>query len=738
MRWIKKLLWFILLFTAVSVCAMVGYYFIVTKDAVLQKEKLLLGQQNICIYDRYGEIIQNVGIFSNRQSTPIEEIPQHTKNAFICVEDKRFYQHNGFDSKRIFKAVYNNAKAHAFREGASTISQQLIKNTHLSQEKTVKRKLREWKLTRALEREYTKDEILEKYLNTIYFGHSCFGIRSASEFYFGKLPSALNLSESAILAGLVKSPNNYSPFKNPQRCETRKKTVLGLMANNGYIDKDEEINAICESLPIQPTSEAVDRGYFHLLFDELSEITSASHLRLGGNIEIFTEFDPDLQKQLQEATAEISSDKSAFVLDGHSGLFKACISTIGNAKRLPGSVIKPLLVYAPALEENLISPATPILDEKVNYGGYTPENYNGKYHGYISAREALAKSLNIPAVKLLQSLGVQKGSEYLGRLHLTVDKEDESLALALGGMKHGFSLQNLTNAYASLLNSGKFSNCGFIQSLKINDILVYRFDKKERAVFSKETAYLTTDILKTAVKEGTAKKLRNLPFDIACKTGTVGTSKGNTDAYAIAYTTQDVTSVWLGNADNQMISDTGGGTPCHILQQINHYLYGQYGNIPAFNKPSQVVEVSLDKISYYDTHTIQLSDDNAPVNYRFTELFNKRHIPAKKSDFFSNPSILPPTVNIRNGQVVITLQKDSPTVYQYCIVRYDYATHTTVYKGAHFDEFCDASAKPNQKYIYTVTPIYNEHAGVGVTLPSISTDTQFQDDQMTEKEWWKY
>ena len=738
MKWLKKLLWVTLLLTTIAVATAVGYYFTVTKDAKLQKEKLLLAQQNICIYDRYGEVIQNVGIFSNKQSTPIDEIPQHTKNAFISVEDKRFYSHNGFDVKRILKAVYNNTKAHSFKEGASTISQQLIKNTHLSQEKTVKRKLREWKLTRALEREYTKDEILEKYLNTIYFGHSCFGIRSASEFYFGKLPSELTLSESAILAGLVKSPNNYSPFKNPERCETRKRTVLGLMADNGYIDKRQENQAIGEALPVQTVSDTIDRGYFHLLFDELSEIASSLHLRLGGNIEIFTEFDPDLQRELTEATAEISCDKSAFILDGHSGLFKACVSTIGNAKRLPGSVIKPLLVYAPALEENLISPATPILDEKVNYGGYAPENYNGKYYGYISAREALAKSLNIPAVKLLQSLGVQKGCEYLRRLHLTVEKEDESLALALGGMKHGFTLEKLTNAYTSLQNGGKFSPCGFIQDLKVNDISVYRFEKNERPVFSKETAYLTTDMLKTAVKEGTAKKLRNLPFDIACKTGTVGTSKGNTDAYAIAYTAQDVTSVWLGNADNEMISDTGGGTPCAILQHIHEYLYNQYGKIPTFEKPKNVTEVSLDKISYYDTHTILLSDDNAPVNYRFTELFNQRYLPTKKSDFFSNPSILPPTVNIQNGQVAITLHESSPSLYQYRIDRYDYATHTTVYEGAHFTQFCDASAKPNQKYIYTVTPIYNGHEGNGVELPSISTDTQFHDDQMTEKEWWKY
>lgn len=738
MRLIKKLLWILFLSLMLLASVAVGYYFAVTKDVALQKDKLQLSQQNVLVYDRYGNEIQTAGVFSNKQSTPIEEIPQHTKQAFISVEDKRFYTHGGFDSRRILKAVLNNLKAGSFKEGASTISQQLIKNTHLSQEKTVKRKLREWKLTRALERKYTKEEILEKYLNTIYFGHSCFGIQSASEFYFGKSPNELTLSESAILAGLVKSPNNYSPFKNPQRCIQRKKTVLTLMLQNGYIDETEKTTAINQALPTQIQKNADSHGFFHFVFDELSDIAGDLGLRLGGKIEIFTEYDPALQNELTQATAGIACDKSAFILDGQNGIFKACVSTVGNARRLPGSLIKPLLVYAPALEENLISPATPILDEKVNYGGYAPENYNGKCYGYLSARQCIANSLNIPAVKLLRTLGVQKAGEYMQRMSLPIEKEDESLALALGGMKHGFSLRALTTAYATLQNEGKFTPCAFIKALKINDVPVYRFSKKETKVFSEETAYLMTDMLKSAVKDGTAKKLRGLPFEIAAKTGTVGTEKGNTDAYAVAYTVQDVASIWIGNADNQTISDTGGGTPCQVLYHIFEYLDKQYGNISGFQRPRNVVEVSLDKTSYYDTHTILLSDDNAPINYCFTELFNKRFLPTKKSDFFSNPSISSPNITMKNGKVLITLHDGSPSIYQYRIDRYDYATHTTVYEGEYFTEFYDDSVKADAQYVYTVTPIYKDTVGVPVTLPSICTDARFYDETMTEKEWWTY
>ena len=722
----------------ILVCTAVGYYFAVTKDVALQKDKLQRNSQCVLVYDCHGEPIQNVGNLSYRQITPIAEIPRHTKLAFISVEDKRFFSHNGFDIRRIAKAVYNNVKARGFKEGASTISQQLIKNTHLSQEKTIKRKLCEWKLTRALERHYTKEEILEKYLNTIYFGHNCFGLSAAAEFYFAKRPCDLTIAESAILAGLVKSPNNYSPFKNPERCLARKKNVLSLMQQQGNISAREEEIALNELLPKEKTTARGNQAFFNFVFDELSEIAASRGVRLGGKIEIFTQYDPALQNELINATSEISCDKSTFVLDGQSKLFKAAVSTIGNARRLPGSLIKPLLVYAPALEENVISPATPILDAKINYGGYAPENYNGKYHGYVSARTCVANSLNIPAVKILQSIGVQKACEYMQRLSLPIEESDQSLALALGGMRNGFRLEDLTRAYSALQNNGKFGTCAFIESIKINGLPIYHFSPKSTSVFSEETTYLMTDMLKTTVQEGTAKKLRSLPFEIAAKTGTVGTEKGNTDAYAISYTTRDVVSVWLGNADNSLIRETGGGTPCQILYQVNQFLSERYGSIPPFQRPRGVVDVALDKMSYYDTHTMMLADDCAPINQSITEVFNKRFIPTKKSDFFSNPSILPPTVNMKDGKVFITLNDTSPNVYQYRIDRYDYATHTTIYSGPHFTVFCDDGIKPNRQYVYTITPIYNSNVGVAVTLPSISTDTRFHDEKIAETEWWKY
>lgn len=745
MRIIKKLLWLAILGALLLASIAAGYYLAVTKDAVLDPQKLILSENNLLVYDSGGEFVENVSAIAIKQTAKIENIPLHTQLAFVHTEDKRFYKHDGFDVKRIAKAAWNNVKARSFKEGASTISQQLIKNTHLSQEKTVKRKLQEWKLTRQLEKNYSKDEILEKYLNSIYFGHSCFGIRAAAEFYFGKTPEELTLADSAILAGLVKSPNNYSPFKNPENCKRRKESVLNLMLKNGIISQEEKNEAMNAPLP-QPFEQSKRNiGYLNFVFDELSAVAEERNLKLGGKIEIFTGLDADLQAELERISKEDThSDKTMTVLDAETGNFKACVSTVGNIRRLPGSLIKPLLVYAPAIEENILVPATPILDEKVDYGGYAPENYDGKFNGYVSARECVSRSLNIPAVKVLQSLGVNKGAGYLEKLGLKVEENDRSLALALGGMKNGFTLKDMAVAYSALQKGGVLEDCGFIKEIRLNGISVYRRENRKTRVFSEESAYLMTDMLQTAAKTGTAKKLRTLPFDIAAKTGTVGTKNGNTDAYALSYTTKDLVAVWLGNADNTSIAHTGGGMPCNFLLNINEYLYKRYQDnklsIPAFSVPKTVKKASLDKLSYYDTHTILVADDLAPAEYRFEEWFKSEALPTKKSDFFSNPSILPPTLELCNNKVSITFNKNSPTLYSYTIDRYDYATHTTVYQGEYIHTFSDTGIEADKNYIYTITPSYNGRNGKSITLPAISTKAlpNQNNKEILEKDWWDF
>ncbi len=742
MRLLRKLFSIIFFLFLAFLLFAIAYYFSVTSHVELSHEKLLLVNQNVIVYDAYGKSVDNFST-GGKQTVQLTDVPLHTRAAFVGVEDKRFYTHNGFDFRRIIKAAINNLKSRSFREGASTISQQLIKNTHLTQEKTINRKLKEWKLTRALERTYTKDEILEKYLNVVYFGHNCFGLRAAARFYFDKTPNELDLADSAILAGLLRSPNNYSPFKNGENCQKRKAVVLQIMLQNGNITPAQLSEAMQKPLPSAPTESKENLGYLHFVFNELTDIAENVDLTASGKIEIFTYLQPEAQKALETVTnAHEKSDITATILDVQSHAFKACVSTVGAIPRLPGSLLKPLLVYAPAMQENLLSPATPILDEKINYAGYSPENYDGQFHGYISAREALSQSYNVPAVKILESLGVQKAAQYLTNMGLSVEKQDMSLALALGGMKNGFVFHDILSAYSTLANGGEYVCGRFISKVQIDGNVLYTHSYTPKRIFSSSTAYLTTDMLKTAAKTGTAKKLRSLSFDIAAKTGTAGTQNGNSDAYAVSYTTRDCIGVWLGNASGELIDDTGGGLPCNYLLQINQLLQENYTAkaqvLLPFEKPHDVVQVTLDSISYYDTHTLLLADDLAPAKYQLQELFALHAVPVRKSSIFSNPSIPLPTIKYRQGKVEIHFDTNKNLPYNYRISKYYYATHTTVYDSVSLPVFIDENVEKNKRYVYTVTPYFQNIDGTPVQLPEINTHSNptEKDDDMLQKDWW--
>lgn len=735
MKLIKKLFYTILIVFLLVACFLAGYYFYATHNTALSPEKLELSNQHICIYDSENSIVQPISFSKNMQTCAIDDVPIYTQQAFISTEDKRFLSHHGFDYARIAKAAIKNVSARQFKQGASTISQQLIKNTHLTQEKTLKRKLKEWKLTRMLEKRYSKQEILEKYLNVIYFGHNCFGLQSAAAFYFNKTPKDLDLADSAILAGIIKSPNNYSPFKNPKNCQLRKESVLKGMLKNGFITSEEYTFAIQKPLPKTAHSSLENAAYLHAVFDELSVLSEEYGFPLNGQVSIHTYLEQDLQTNAENLLKEHTlSDKTVMVASTQTGGIQAYVSSVGNIARLPGSLLKPLLVYAPCLEENIISPATAILDEKINYNGYSPNNYDGTFHGYVSAREAVAKSLNIPAVKLLETLGVEKGIDYLKKMHLNVDVEDATLALALGGMKNGFTMPELIGAYGTLANQGEYVNNAFISKIVIDGQCVYERKVIKNKVFSKETAFLMTDMLKTAAKNGTAKKLRSLSFDIAAKTGTVGTSLGNTDAYAFSYTTKNVVGVWLGNANNQFIDATGGGLPCNYVLRLNELLY-KNENVPPFPVPKKVSKIALDKIQYTQTHNLYVADEYTPVEYKFYEWFQNDHVPIQKSSCFSKPDIASPKIRLENGKVYIILDENSPAFYRYKIERTSQESTDVIYDGSYFKEFVDENVTAEKSYEYFITPIYENNVGKKIALPKIYV--QGTPSPGIPKDWWR-
>lgn len=688
------------------------YYFSVTAGVKLDPEKLNDSMQSVRVYDAKGGEISVPAI---KKCASFPKLPSYVPNAFVAVEDKRFYTHNGFDYKRIGKAILRNISSFSFREGASTISQQLIKNTHLSGEKTVNRKLKEMKLTRALEKRYRKDEILSLYLNSIYFGHSAFGIEEAASFYFRKNAETLSPAESATLAALVQSPNRFSPFRDREKCLQRRNFVLSLMRDQGYISAEEYSEAVAEPLPLAPNEETESgRSYLALVFEELSALFPEEKAD-DSTLKIYTYYEPELQKTIEEYEAE--TDYSACILDNLSHGIRAYYSSAGRVKRLPASLMKPLLVYAPALEENAISPATPISDEQTDFGGYSPKNYGDKYEGYVSARYALSRSVNVPAVKILNVIGVDKGAKYMEKMGLAVAEEDKSLALALGGMKEGYDLPSLAFAYSTFPAMGAYSPSRAIRKIEsASGKTLYEWKPGFTRVFSEDTADIMNDMLQTTVKEGTAKKLRSLDFQIAAKTGTGANSAGNTDAYTVSYTSEDTVAVWFGMRDNSPVQTTGGNLPASLALVLNRKLY--FERKPQdFQRSDSVVKVAFDKEEYETNHRILCADPDAPPVTTLSELFRVSALPSEISTRFSCPKIQKPSISVKNGSVLIALCQTE--YYDYIVKRKNNGKTVTIYEGNYRSTIIDNSVTPGETYEYSVTPIYKERTGESVLLPSV-------------------
>ncbi|MBQ3493901.1 MAG: transglycosylase domain-containing protein, partial [Clostridia bacterium] len=411
----------------------------------------------------------NLNLYDN-QNRPIEEtnkavcfvnlntLPKHTKQCFISIEDKNFYEHNGLNYKRMAGAMLKNIKAMKIKEGASTISQQLIKNTHLSSEKTFTRKFNEILLTKQLEKILSKDEILEYYLNVIYFGDNCYGIENASQHYFSKPAKQLNLLESATLAGMIKAPNIYSPIKNSQKSLERRNVVLYELYQDNKINFQDYIKL--KSSPLETNvsnpKDEFHNSYSQACYEEASRILKMPEKQIAiGEYKIYTYFNKEKQETLKQAIKQYDFDYDCSAISmTKTGEIEAYVGKsnlkIIDIKRQPGSAIKPILVYAPAINENIISPLTQINDEKIDIDGYSPSNVSNKYNGYISVRDCVAKSLNVPAVKTLSYVGVEKAKNYAKMCNIEFDGNDNNLSLALGGMTYGTSLKQLTNSYTAL------------------------------------------------------------------------------------------------------------------------------------------------------------------------------------------------------------------------------------------------------------------------------------------------
>ena len=665
----------IILFICILACLIgVAFYissiYVSARAMPLNKEALSSPYISLQVFDSENKPIKEDNEI-NKAVVNISNISDSTKNAFISIEDKSFYNHHGVNYKRIFKAMINNLKARSLKEGASTITQQLVKNTQLTSEKTFERKIKEIALAQRLEKNYTKDEILELYLNVIYFGNNCYGIENASNYYFSKDAKDLSLEESAMLAGLIKSPAKYSPIKNYDNALSRRNLVLKEMYQDKCISASEYNLAKNSPINLNINNQPKNKlnSYSQASIDEAEEVLGipARQIALKG-YKIYTYQNSEKQEVLDEALKKqnISSDYAGIVIDneGHSivayngnSIFK-----ILDAKRQPGSCIKPILVYGPALNEDIIYPCSQLLDEKTTISDYTPKNVGGVYRGYVSARDALSKSINIPAVKVLSYVGIDKAKAYAEHMGIEFDAKDDSYTLALGGMTYGVNIKDLAGAYSSFANNGSYSKPRFISFITDkNNKLIYINKPKTEQVMREDSAYLLTDMLRTCAKTGTAKKLASLGIDIASKTGTVGkkNSKQNLDAWNVSYTKDQTCAVWLGNLDNSPIDYAGGNQPTEIVKNY----FSLVSDISTFDRPSSIVERDIDETELNENHRIMLANVYMPERYKHKELFSSLNLPSDISEKFTKIDDVNFASKVENDSAVITFDAKNYLTY---------------------------------------------------------------------------
>lgn len=549
--------------------------------------------QTTKIYDRNEKLLYNVFEEQNRTVVPLSEIPDSLKNATIAIEDKDFYKHKGFDIYGIARAFQKTVFEQDI-QGGSTITQQLVKSVFLSPERTLTRKAKELYLAFRVEMAFSKDRILEMYLNQVPFGGTAWGVSAASEQYFGKEVRDLTLAESALLAGLPAAPSYYSPFgQDPKRSKERQALVLRRMVEDGYISQKDADGAMQEELNYRASETDIRAPHFVMFVREYLESQYGESIASHGGLKVTTTLDLDLQEKAQTIVREnidelkvySVSNGAALVTKPSSGEILAMVgskdffdqSIDGNvnvtvASRQPGSSIKPVN-YATALERKLITPATVIMDVPTTFSGgpapYRPVNYDGRFHGPVSTRSALANSYNIPAVKVLALNGVGemiKKAREMG-INTFQDESRYGLSLTLGGGE--VKMTELSTAFGVFANNGE--RVDLVSILKVEDasgrVLEEFKPKAGKKVLSSETSFLISSILSDngarSAAFGASSLLNIRGKNVAVKTGTTDDKRDN---WTIGYTPSYLVAVWVGNNDNtpmnpRITSGITGATP---------------------------------------------------------------------------------------------------------------------------------------------------------------------------------
>lgn len=716
----------------------------------LDPDKLQKLSQTSAIYDRNDDLLSTIRGAENRTLLPLSSIPEHTQLAFIAAEDLRFYSHNGIDVYRILGALRSNLKSGSLAEGASTITQQLAKLTHLSSQKTIRRKLEEIYLAFQIERQYSKNEILELYLNTVYFGRGAYGVQAAARAYFGTDAGDLTVAQSASLAAIIKAPSVYAPHISPKSNQARRRYILGVMAENAFISQKEYEEALNEDVWVLAESEEVllDNWYVDEVIQEsagLLGLTPDEVIRSG--LAIYTAYDPDLQqtadrvyqnKQLFPSGASDGTpvQSAMAVVDTHTGAIRAMIggrdytvkrglNRATQMRRQPGSALKPLSVYGPALEKGYTT-ASVLLDEKTSFsGGYTPQNAGDQYYGKVTLRTALRNSLNIPAVRLLEEIGIDSAIDYLNKMGIPTQESDRNLSLALGSMTYGVTPVELAAAYVPFANGGVYHAPYCIERIvDSNGTPVYERKENPVRVISEQNAYLMTSLLQSVVSNGTGTRMLSANTPVAGKTGTVSMRGGNRDIWMAAYNSELSVSVWMGydqtDAAHKIPNGiTGGKNTASVAAAFFKEVYTGKEK-PQFSAPDGVIWLTLDKRAITARGSVLLAGDTTPKDYRISEVFTTSNRPYAVSDIWNAPAAPSGFYVSHDAGGYPELHFKAADTARYRIQRdaVGESVILTEIMGSSGQEvtYRDQSAVPDVLYTYRIIPIHEELLQQGIWL----------------------
>ncbi len=631
-RKFKKIIIFIIL-----ICLVVGGILLAISAIKWRNiaEDMLVNENSVVV-DTNGNQIAKLGSERKQIKVDYEEMPANLKNAYVAIEDERFYKHQGVDIKRTGSAILNYIFHFGNSSyGGSTITQQLVKNMTGDNSDSIFRKVKEWWQAWNLECITDKEDVLEAYLNIIYVGPSIYGVEAGSIYYFNKSCKDLSLEECAFLAGINHSPNSYNPFNekdNSEKIKNRTKTVLDKMLELGYIQEEEYNTAVSNvesGLKFKKGSVDSSNGVYSYHTDALiTDVTNdiadkynistdfaTNYIYMSGltitstqDNKIQNQIETEMEKKkyvLQSKTGGDPSQAAMVIIDQKTGYVLGCVGGLGKKTtprslnratqsiRQTGSAIKPIAVVGPAIQKRIIT-ASSIYDDTVKDfpGGYHPVDYN-KPLGEITVRRAIESSQNIPFVEIMQELTPSTSIDYLEDLGITtLTEEDNNLSLALGGLEKGISPLEMAAAYATIANDGQYIEPVFYQNIKDNSgtiIITPKQDKKR--VFSKETSYILKSLLTQPVvgSNGTATYCKINGIDVAAKTGT---TDSNYDRWLCGFTPYYTGVTWYGYDQNETVDfnnrNPAGLIWANVMSRIHTGLKTAY-----FEKPSSVQEVTV-------------------------------------------------------------------------------------------------------------------------------------------------